>query len=245
MITIIGTGHVFDLSQALHTIFDEKQPDVIGVELDRYRYQALLTRQTNPKAYSESRKKMPIIYQLLARFQEGMAQEYGVHAGDEMLTAITYAQTHQLPLEFLDVNAQNLFITMWKTMPLQEKTKIIFSGFASLFITKKRIDQEILHLQENLDSYLIEIGKKFPTIKRFLIDERNEHIVQCLEKLSKNYSNILACVGDGHIPGISLLLDQKNIPYETIRLQQLQRYRPVSDTSTSAHFSIHYHSDGP
>jgi pheromone shutdown protein TraB len=34
MITLIGTGHVFDLSSALTEIFDEKLPEVICVELE-------------------------------------------------------------------------------------------------------------------------------------------------------------------------------------------------------------------
>ncbi|MEM0467535.1 MAG: TraB/GumN family protein [Candidatus Thermoplasmatota archaeon] len=243
MITLIGTGHIFDLSHALQTIFDEKKPEVIGVELDPYRYQALINRKNNIHLYHESRKNMPLIYQLLARFQEDMAQEYGVNAGDEMLVAIAYASNHQIPLEFLDVNAHEIFINMWKTMPFREKIKLLFSGFGSLFVSKKHVEQEIQHIQENLDHYLTEIGKKFPTIKRVLIDERNEHIAQRLTTLLEKYSSIVACIGDGHIPGISTLLKQKNISFETVRLYELQKYGSAPGTSNSAHFSIHYSFD--
>jgi pheromone shutdown protein TraB len=37
MITVIGTGHVFDLSAALLNIFEEKEPEIVGVELDPQR----------------------------------------------------------------------------------------------------------------------------------------------------------------------------------------------------------------
>ena len=91
MITLIGTGHVFNLSQPLLNIFDEKQPDIICVELDRERYNALILKQTDPEAYKEMEKNVPILYRILARFQQGMAEEYGVTAGAEMLTSIKRA----------------------------------------------------------------------------------------------------------------------------------------------------------
>ncbi len=99
MITLIGTGHVFDLSSALTEIFDEKQPDVICEELDKQRYNAIMMKKSNPKAYEDAKKNLPFIYRMLAKFQESMASEYGVNAGDEMLAAINYAfEKSQLPV---------------------------------------------------------------------------------------------------------------------------------------------------
>jgi pheromone shutdown protein TraB len=240
MITLIGTGHVFDLSAALLTIFDEKQPDVIGVELDSQRYQALILRNTDPTTYEHAKKNLPAIYKILAAFQENMAEQYGVNSGDEMLTAITYAQSHQLPVAFIDTNAQTLFINMWKTMPFTEKSKLLLSGLGGLFISKKRVEAELKNYEQNFDTYIEEIGKKFPTIKRTLIDERNQTMVNNLLTLHQQHQKIIACVGDGHVPGISKLLQEKQIPFETIRLQQLQNMKKIETDGTSAHFSIDY-----
>lgn len=241
MITLIGTGHVFNLSAALLATFDEKQPQVIGVELDPQRYQAIILRNTDPASYQNARKNLPLIYRLLAQFQESMAEQYGVNAGDEMLSAVTYAHSHQLPVAFIDTNAQSLFTTMWKTMPFFEKLRLLFSGFTGLFVSKKRVEQELKNYQQNFDVYLEEIGKKFPTIKKTLIDDRNTHMLSRLIELHGQYERIVACVGDGHVPGISQMLQQKQIPFETIRLQQLQSYQPPQTDGTSAHFSIDYH----
>jgi pheromone shutdown protein TraB len=240
MITIIGTGHVFDLSKPLLQIFDEKQPDIIGVELDKPRYQAIILRNTDPTAYQEAKKNLPVIYKMLARFQDSMAQQYGVNAGDEMLLAISYAQSHQLPVAFIDTDAQNLFIRMWKTMPFTEKFKLLFSGFAGLFISKKHVEKELSRYQENFDTYIEEIGKKFPTIKKTLIDDRNSHMVNNLITLYAQHQQIIACVGDGHVPGISKLLQEKQIPFETIRLQELQNMKIKQTDGASASFSINY-----
>jgi pheromone shutdown protein TraB len=240
MITLIGTGHIFDLSAALLSIFDEKQPEIIGVELDPQRYQAILLRNTNPASYHAAKKNLPLIYRMLAQFQESMAEQYGVNAGDEMLSAINYAQSHQLPVAFIDTNAQQLFTHMWNTMPFLEKLRLLFSGVVGLFVSKKRVEEELKNYQQHYDSYLQEIGKKFPTIKRTLIDDRNEHMAQRLVELHEKHQKIVVCVGDGHVPGILALLQSKNIPVESIRLYDLQTQKQPTSDSSSAHFTINY-----
>jgi pheromone shutdown protein TraB len=240
MITLIGTGHVFNLSQALLDIFEEKQPELLCVELDKQRYNALMLKQSDPEAYKKSEKNVPILYKLLARFQEGMANEYGVTAGAEMLTTIDFAKNHQLPLAFIDMNAQHLFRKMLKKMTLREKFKLMFSGFGGLFVNKKRVEKELEKIDKNFDKYIEQIGEKFPTIKRVLIDERDYYMVQQLTTANEQYVKIIAVVGDGHIPGLSKLLDKKEIEYETIRLSELRSQKPVEHDSSTASFSMEY-----
>jgi pheromone shutdown protein TraB len=240
MITLIGTGHVFNLTNALLSVFDTINPDIVCVELDQQRYQAMILRQTQPETYEHARQNLPFVYRILAQFQEDMAKQYGVHAGDEMLTAITYAQSHALPVAFIDTDAQKLFTTMWHTMPMTEKLRLILSGFAGFFVSQKRVEQELKTYQDNYTTYIEEVGKRYPTIKRVLIDERNQHMVGRLAEVHQQYQRIVACIGDGHVPGISFLLQEKQVPFETVRLHDLQtKQLPASDGST-AHFSFDY-----
>ena len=240
MITLIGTGHVFNLSQALLDIFEEKQPELLCVELDKQRYNALILKQSDPEAYKKSEKNVPILYKLLARFQEGMANEYGVTAGAEMLTTIDFARNHQLPLAFIDMNAQRLFRKMLKKMTLSEKFRIMFSGLGGLFVNKKHVEKELKKIDKNFDKYIEQIGEKFPTIKRVLIDERDTYMVQHLTTANEQYGKIIAVVGDGHIPGLSKLLDKNEIEYETVRLSELRNNKPVDHDSSTASFSMEY-----
>lgn len=240
MIILIGTGHVFDLSSGLISIFDEKEPDVICVELDKQRYNAIMMKRSNPEVYEKARKNLPFIYKLLARFQENMASEYGVSVGDEMLAAINYAQSHQLSLEFIDMNAQHLFIKMWKSMPFSEKFRLLLSGFGGIFISKKRVEKELKNFQKDFDKYIEEIGEKFPTIKNALIDKRNAYMANRLIKLNEDYKKIIVCMGDGHVPGISEILKSKDIELYTIRLTELREKIKKDTDTTSAHFSINY-----
>jgi pheromone shutdown protein TraB len=240
MITLIGTGHVFNLNQALIDIFEEKQPELLCVELDKQRYNSLMLKQSDPEEYKKSERNVPILYKLLARFQEGMANEYGVTAGAEMLTTIDFAKNHQLPLAFIDMNAQNLFKKMLKKMTLREKFKLMFSGLGGLFVNKKHVEKELKKIDKDFDKYIEQIGEKFPTIKHVLIDERDKFMVQNLTTANEQYGKIIAVVGDGHIPGLSKLLDKEEIEYETIRLSELRNQKPVERDSSTASFSMEY-----
>jgi pheromone shutdown protein TraB len=240
MITLIGTGHVFDLTAPLLTVLDSKDPDCVCVELDPQRYEALMHRQAGDQPTGTPDKSLPLIYRLLARFQENMAHQYGVQAGSEMLTAINYASTHQLPLEFIDVNAQQLFTRMWRTMPMTEKLKLFLSGFTGLFVSRKQVESELKKYENDFDAYIQEIGTRFPTIKKVLIDDRNTAMANNLIALNDKYLRIVACVGDGHIPGLSAILQDHKIYYETIRLPDLQRITPEPTDGATASFSTTY-----
>jgi pheromone shutdown protein TraB len=85
-----------------------------------------------------------------------------------------------------------------------------------------------------------QIGKKFPTIKRVLIDERNMYMVQKLVGISGQHERVVAVVGDGHVPGLSKLLTEKNIAFETVRLSDLRNQKESDSGSATASFNINY-----
>jgi pheromone shutdown protein TraB len=240
MIILIGTGHVFDLSSALLRILDEKNPDVVCVELDKQRYNALMMKLSNPQGYKSAGRQLPFVYRLLARFQDSMASEYGVTAGNEMLTAIDYAQGHQLSVEFIDMNAQYLFTKMLKSMSLSEKFKLLLSGFGGFFVSRKHVEKELRQFEKDFDSYIEQVGKKFPTIKRVLIDERDHYMAQQLAEINEQHERVVAVMGDGHIPGVSESLKSKDVEFEMIRLRELRSQKPSESDSTTASFTTEY-----
>jgi pheromone shutdown-related protein TraB len=240
MITLIGTGHVFDLVDALQGIFHQKKPDILCVELDKQRYHALLTKQQDPLKYEESAKKLPFLYRMLARFQDNIAKRFGVTPGEEMLTAISYAKTYQIPLMCIDMEAQLLFKRMIKAMSFREKMSFLFSGIAGLFVKSETVEKQVENISKDIESYLDVIGKKFPTIKKILIDERNQYMVHNLMKIKDEYQQIICIIGDGHVPGISKLLKEKIIDHDVIRLHDLQNSAHADLDTSTASFHIEY-----
>jgi len=126
-------------------------------------------------------------------------------------------------------------------MSLSEKTRFFLSGIGSIFVPKKNIDKEVKNITNNVESYLSIIGKKFPTIKKVLIDDRNTYMANNLLKLHQNYDNIIAILGDGHIKGIENLLLKNNITPKIIRLKELQEtYSKEPEDQSSASFHVEY-----
>ncbi|MDO9536769.1 MAG: TraB/GumN family protein, partial [Thermoplasmata archaeon] len=97
-------------------------------------------------------------------------------------------------------------------------------------------EREMEKYAEQGEEYLEEVGKSLPTIKKVLVDERNEHMANQLRKLEEKHTNVLAVIGDGHVPGISRLLADRT-PRE-IRLNEVRDWKPRADDSASGSFTF-------
>lgn len=159
-----------------------------------------------------------------------------------MLTAIEYARSHQIPIAFIDMDAQNLFRKMLKKMGFREKIRLMLSGITGFFVSKKLVEQEVENIEQDFDKYLEKIAEKFPTIKKVLIDDRNEYMVNKLIKTDEEFEKIVAVVGDGHIPGLIKLLEKNEKKFETVRLKELRgQIKDIEKSDkTSVSFSIEY-----
>lgn len=214
MITILGVGHVFDIKKSVESVILRRKPSLICLELDSTRYHSLLNKGDKKKTF--------FFYRLLARFQEKSAEEYGTEVGDEMLSAIQTAKKINAQIALIDMDAREMLKRILKEMSFKERIKFIISIFAGLFVKKEKIEEELKRYEQNQSNYIEEFGKEFPTIKKILIDERNNYMANTIKKLSEEHSNIVVVVGDGHIEGLKVLLQEKEI--EIIRLRELRNF---------------------
>lgn len=211
MITLIGVGHVFDIGGQIREIIQGEMPGAVCVELDPGRYYAL----KNPQA----RRSMPPTYRLLSTFQKRMARDFGGELGSEMIAAIDTAQASGIPALLIDAEASTLFNRLWREMPLRERALLFFSALTGLFASKKKVQEELDKFSEHESEYLSQFGKEFPTMKRILIDERNQLMAGRIIEAEERYINVVAVVGDGHVEGLSSLLASRQV--SVIRLKQL------------------------
>jgi pheromone shutdown protein TraB len=230
MITLIGVGHVFDISKSLENAIIERNPSVVCIELDPARYQALFSKGGD--------REVPIVYKMLARFQDKIAKKYGTQVGSEMVTAVETAKMLNAKVAFIDMDASRIVVDFWKTMTLKERMKFIFALITSVFIRKKRIEKELKRFEENEGYYLESFGKEFPAAKRVLIDDRNLYMAETIKKISQEHENIVAVVGDGHVEGIRSLLDLSNV--EIIRLSQLRETELEKTDEVTISYQISY-----
>jgi pheromone shutdown protein TraB len=223
MITLVGVGHVFDIAAQVKQVIQERSPGAVCIELDQERYEAL----RHPK----ERGDVPLPYKLLAFMQKRMAHQYGGEVGNEMLAAADEAKEINANLLLIDAEAGNLFNRLWLEMSFRERVLLMVASLGGLLMTRKRIDNEIENFQDNEAIYLEQMGKEFPTIKRVLIDERNQIMGGRIMGAELRFGKVVALVGDGHIDGIAALINRPDI--EVIRLKALKNI-PVKEVHSGS-----------
>jgi len=221
MIVLIGVGHVFDIGDAVKSIVIDARPSAVCLELDDGRLTGLLTRQTGS---GQSRA-----YRSLGDFQSKIANSYGTTVGSEMLAAYNAAGLIGAKVYCIDMNASEFFDSAFKSMSLKEKAYLLLNSIAARFARKKKIKNELRHYQVNDAEYIEEFGRRFPSLKKVLIDDRNRHMADGIRKIAEGSMDVVAVIGDGHIEGIRTLI--ADLQVKVIRLKELRGMQKSTATS--------------
>lgn len=212
------------------------RPDVVCVELDRGRLQALQMRRAGHPPPTRGNW----LQRKLQAFQEHIAAEYGVHAGDEMLAAVDAGFQVGSKLALIDRPIQMTLDRVTKQITWNEKLRLlglaaggavkgVFSGGSA----KDTVERELADYNANPAATLAALRDKFPTIYRVLIEERDEWMARRIHAALANGGRVVAVVGDGHVEGMLPLLD--GLEVDTYRLPHVQDgdlpSLPPNDTS--------------
>ncbi len=232
MLTIIGTGHVFQISEAVSFLTRQSWPDAVCVELDIMRFHALTgdkealrndlrERGVDPDLPPEERlKNAPAIYRNTAKYQENVSKQNNVSAGADMVAAIGAAKSVDAQVFCIDLDGQASLIRMWNEMPRKERFRYKMSSVADNVFKKSRVEKTQKDYSKDQAAYIEDMRKKFPTLVRVLIDERNEHMAKEIAKVCSDHEQVVAVVGDGHVDGILRLLPDVG-EIRTVRLAEL------------------------
>ena len=214
MITVIGVGHVFVISEQVRTMILSRRPEVVCLELDPARYSALMNRGSGRGG------RAPIQYMLLAQIQRRIAGKFGTEAGAEMLAAASAAREVGAKLALIDMDATSVFANLWKAMSIREKFEMFFGAFVGLVSSKESVEKELGRYEDGETEYLEALGNEFPSIKRILIDDRNKYMADKIKSIAAQHENVLAVVGDGHMQGLVEALGDHKV--EMVRLKELR-----------------------
>jgi len=214
VITLIGVGHVFDIGQKVKDTIVEKKPDAVCLELDIARYNALLSNTRRGGGRGS------LIYRILSKFQQKVADEYGITVGSEMLGAIEGAKNVNAKIYAIDMDSTFVIAKVWNSMSAGERVKFLLGAFQAFFVRKEQVEREVKRFEENSEDYIDALGREFPTLKRLLLDDRNTYMANALRELNKIHQNIIAVVGDGHIDGLKKSFQDINV--EIVRLKELR-----------------------
>lgn len=219
MITIIGTGHVFNLAEPVSFIVKNTWPDAVLIELDVSRYNSLMKAQSEGAPTGDQRE-MSAIYRQTAKYQQKMSEEYDTQVGGEFLAAINTGKLAGAAIVPIDTNAMQTLNDMWSEMSVKERIRYRMSGISDSIGGKRKVEAVQTSFAQDEDAYIEGMRRKYPTLVRKLIDERNVHMAEQINKASETYSNMVVVVGDAHVEGICKLLKDPEI--RKIRLADLR-----------------------
>jgi len=248
-IKLIGTAHISRESiDEVKSIICNEKPDVVCVELDEGRYNAII-RNDNwekldlAKVFREGKGFLLIANLVLASFQRRLGNELGVKPGEEMKAAIETARELGIRHSLCDREVQITLRRAWVRCGLWSKSKLLASLLASAFTTEKLTSQEIENLKNHneLDGMMGELAEYLPGVKATLIDERDRYLAAKIWTSipeSETGKKIAAVIGAGHIHGIQNHLEKLAAAEESADVKELDEIPPPGFLSRAARFII-------
>lgn len=214
-ILLIGTAHVSrESARLVEEIITQEKPDTVCVELCESRYQTIRQaeqwRNTDIiKIIKEKKAFLLLSNLLLSSFQKRIAEKLDVKPGQEMITAITAADTVGARVHLADREIRVTLSRTWRLMSLWDKLKLMFQLILSLGEIDDISEEEVekMKRQDVLESLLSEMGQSLPVLRNVLIDERDQYLAEKIRTAPGE--KIVAVVGAGHVPGIKTYWGEK------------------------------------
>jgi len=215
-IILLGTAHVSKESiEDVRTLIRSEMPDVVCIELDDARYNAL----TNPDSWKEINiikllkegKGFLLLANLsLQAFQKKLGLDLGVKPGDEMKAAIESARALNIKTEMVDRPIHITLKRAWGKSSFIGKSKLIATLLAGAFTQEKLSPEEIekLKKQSAMDGVMKEVSQYLPSVKEVIIDERDQYLAGKIWQVKAK--KCLAVLGAGHLPGVQRWIEAYN-----------------------------------
>jgi pheromone shutdown-related protein TraB len=209
---LVGTAHVSQRSvDEVRAVIDRVKPDVVCVELDRTRLDALTKDSAFRdldvfKVVREGRTLYLLAHLALSSYQRRIGASLGVKPGAELLAAVEAARERGIPIELIDRDINITLKRTWRNLGLWKRSMLL----ASLVVGWED-DQgdpvdaktvESLKEPKALSEMLTELGRAVPQIKGPLIDERDQYLASKAADAGAGKQRIVAVVGAAHVPGM-------------------------------------------
>ncbi|HIE34459.1 MAG TPA: TraB/GumN family protein [Candidatus Altiarchaeales archaeon] len=232
-ISLVGTAHVSKESiELVRETIDKENPDMVAVELDEQRYEALLSKKKwneteIHKVIRTGRAYLFLTQLLLTNFQRRIGDKLGVSPGSEMVEAINIGRDRGIEISLVDRDIKITLRRALNIMTLKEKLKLLYALLEGIF-EREEIDEEILEKLKKKDmmtEMIEELSRTVPSVKDVLIDERDRYIANKI--LSLNAKKIVAVVGAGHVDGIKRIIEEKK--QENVRGKEIETLEKIPE----------------
>tara|TARA_Y100000034_G_C6904661_1_gene419421 strand:+ start:3101 stop:3778 length:678 start_codon:yes stop_codon:yes gene_type:complete len=202
---LLGTSHISKQSIVeIKEIIEKEKPEIIALELDYVRFNSLLKNKKRKIKFRDIKKIgfTGFLFNVIGAWSsKRLGKLVKVSPGSEMLTAIKIAKKEKINIVLIDRDIRITLQRLSKAITWKEKLRFI----ADLFrVSKNKQTISRLDLTKVPDKKIIkkltgEFKKKYPSVYRVLVTERNLVMAKNLNKLiTHTNKKILAIVGAGH-----------------------------------------------
>ncbi|MFH0870839.1 MAG: TraB/GumN family protein [archaeon] len=203
-LTIIGTSHIASHSvREIEQAFRESNPDVVAVELDHSRLQALLSEKKpdySPWIIREIGLKGYLFAVIGGLVQQKLGDIVGVKPGSDMLKAITLARDNGRKIALIDRDIRVTLSRLSKKITWKERFNFLIDIFRAPFSKRMHLDLSKVPEKKMIFELMKLLKTRYPGLYQVLVEERNHIMALKLHGLMENYpdKHILAVVGAGH-----------------------------------------------
>ncbi|MBX3157205.1 MAG: TraB/GumN family protein [Deltaproteobacteria bacterium] len=234
---LIGTAHVSQRSvDDVKQVIDSVKPDVVCVELDQTRHDALTKDSAFRdldvfKVVREGRGLYLLAHLALASYQRRIGNSLGVKPGAELLAACNASRKRGVPVELVDRDINITLKRTWKNLGLWKRSMLMSSLIVGWEDDKDDDDEdddgkegvtaetvEQLKEPKALSEMLTELGRAVPQIKGPLIDERDQYLASKVREAGAGKQRVVAVVGAAHVPG---MIEQWDKPIDRAALERI------------------------
>ncbi|MEF8854572.1 MAG: TraB/GumN family protein [Haloarculaceae archaeon] len=136
-ITLVGTAHVSQESvDEVERTIDERDPDVVAVELDEGRYDQLKGEEPDDidarDVLSGNTLYQFLAYWMLSYVQTRLGDRFDIEPGADMLADVEAAEARGAGVALVDRDIQLTMQRLWKRMRFREKLRMAVGGVAEL-----------------------------------------------------------------------------------------------------------------
>ncbi|MDD4877680.1 MAG: TraB family protein [Candidatus Nanoarchaeia archaeon] len=212
-LTIIGTSHIAVQSiREVGNVIMLQKPDVVALELDADRFLGLMHKKKRKITLKDimATGVKGFFFNLIAAWAEKkLGKMVGTSPGDEMKTAVKAAAEIKAEVALIDRHISETIKSLFRQITWREKFRFIWDILSSPFAgRKKKMAFDLTKVPDNafIEKIVRMVKKRYPSVYKALIQERNEIMAKHLYNLMQNKGSVVAVVGAGHEEGIISLL---------------------------------------
>jgi len=213
-LVFLGTSHI--AKQSLNEVkkcIEEEKPDVIALELDKKRMQALMTKvpeRINLRNIKHIGLKGFLFSAFGAWAERKLGKLVGIKPGSEMKQAIKIAKNEKITIALIDQDIEITLRRLSNSITWKEKRNFFVDIAESLFARKKEIEFDLTTVPDKkiIKKLMEKLKLRYPNVYNVLIDERNIVIARNIKGLMNSSPNkkILVILGAGHIDDVLELI---------------------------------------